>query len=243
MPDQNKQISNITQQLTISSKPIQLIDLSRNTVLISDSTGKELTETLQYIIALLGLSKDRMPSAPEFGLILNFLRLHCGDFYTGELKLAFDFAVKKSFPANLELYGGTLSSKFIVEVYIAYLDYKIKILKLNEPKVEKEPGMTNMQRTGAIFEIIAKQPEALETLKQIGSTEKKIAERPKLPYHDIHQKWLREFDKLKLKFAVPETSDRFIYRYGKEVDVQQYFTMRAEMLGVLKFLRNEMNLN
>lgn len=64
----------------------------------------------------------------------------------------------------------------------------------------------------------------------------KPLEAGKLPYHDIHQKWLKQFDKLRMndKWIVPGTNERFIYRYGSEINIEGYFKIKLEQLRIAK---------
>lgn len=209
---------NQSQGLTVTSQ-----------IKIVDAKNSDISNAIKYVILLLGTPKEKMPTSLEMVLMQNYLRLYMKDILIDEIQIAFDLAVQKKFPVNLDLYGGTLSIKFVSDVLNAYLTYKKALLKPT-----KEEPMVNIDRAAAVFEIIKKNdPEALEKLKEIGSTEKKYEPAP-FPYHDIHQRWLRQFDKLKMKYVVEHTGDRFIQRYGEVMDITRYFSKKAEQLQMAK---------
>ncbi len=160
--------------------------------------------------------------------------------YVDEIKIAFDLAVagklvdptkKERPPLNMDLYGSTLSMKYVAYVLNAYQDYKKPLLK----KIESTPesSMNNYDRAKGVLEILSKNPETMEELKKIGA-EKEKPPVEKLPFHDIHQEWLRRFDKLRYKYGRPKSGGDFIQRYGEIMDVTRYFSKKAEQLQLAK---------
>lgn len=180
-------------------------------------------------MALLGTPKDKMPSSVEMVLIINYLRQYLKSLAVDELKLAFDLAVQKKFPVNLDLYGNTLSVNYILNVVNPYLSYRNAILKQVAPK---EEGMTNMDRGTKLFEIIKERdPKLYEELRNKGKEEPKKREAERTAHWDIHQKWFRQFDKLRMKY---EVANGFISRYGYIMNVEGYFNKKAEQLQMAK---------
>ncbi len=192
-------------------------------------------------MVLLGIPTNKFPESFEMLLILNFLRMHMGNLFVDEIKIAFDLAVagklqsqnpsEKGKPLNLELYGNKLSMKYIAGVLHAYVEYKKPIIK---KLADQTTHMNNYDRAKGVLEIIAQKPEALELLKEIGATEKKKVEIPPLPFHDIHQKWMRQFDMLRRRWGRPTNDGSFIQRYGYIMNVEGYFNKKAEQLQVAR---------
>lgn len=220
--------SNTSQQLT-KTLPIK----------ICGDEGSGIKEAIQYVLALLGTPKDKQPSPLEMTLIVNYLKTYKANMPVDEIRTAYDLAIQKLFPCDLETFGGTLSLKNIIGVLKAYNDFKTlseKKLKIEERKKESngEP-MIGMQRGLAILEIIKeRKPELYEKLSNAGKEEKKKLDLPPLPYHDIHQKWMSLFDRLRRHFETPGTNGRFINRYGKTLNIESFFAHKAEQLAKVK---------
>ena len=177
----------------------------------------------------MGTPKEKQPSVVEMTLIIGYLKIYLKSVHVDEIRIAFDLAIQKKFPANLELYGGTLSVNYILGVLNAYLQYKKKLLK--DVQEQKAEHMNNYDRARGVLEIISKKPEMLEKLKEIGAEDKSKIQLPELPYHDVHQKWMRQFDKLRIKY---EVANGFIKRYGYIMNVEGYFNKKAEQLQLAK---------
>lgn len=190
--------------LPTSNTSNQLTTTSQTRVL--EARNKDFKELISYICALLGTPKDKQPSSLELVLIINYFKTYLQENTIEDVKEAFDLAIQKRFEVNLELYGGTLSMKFISEVLMAFKAYKNDLLKKLAPK---EEGMNNIERLKVITSFLS--PELKEEIKQIGEVKQSRPDLPKLPYHDIHQRWLRQFDELKVKWGI---GHHYIRRYG-----------------------------
>lgn len=210
---------------------------------IGDAKNSDLTSAIKYIIALLGVAKEKMPSSTEMLLILTYMRMHMKNVLVDEIRIAFDLAVagklkhttkKGNPPLDLDLYGNTLSMKYVADVLNAYLEYKKPIIKQIS---SKEDQMNNYDRVEAVVKILSQKPEGVELLNKIGVEKPKSTPpiwRP--PYWDIHQKWFRQFDRLTNdpRFVVPDTNCRFIKRYGEIIDVHRFFEIKVEQLQLAK---------
>lgn len=198
----------------------------------ANATNKDFKELIGYIITLLGVPKDKHPNSLELTLIINYFKSYLPEHGIDEVKEAFNLAVQKRFETNLELYGGTLSMKFISDVLIVYKAYKKDLLKKLAPK---EEGMNNLERLKAITSLLS--PELKEEIKQIGEVKQSRPDLPKLPYHDVHQKFMRQFDRLR---AIYE-SKRFVFRYGKHLDCEGFVNCKMEQLFRVKELLKTRN--
>ena len=199
-----------------------------------DAHNSEIIAAIKYIMVLLGTPKERMPASIEMMVIINYLRVYMAGTMVDELKIAFDLAVQKKYAVNLDLYGSTLSVNYLLNVLNPYFEYKKKLLK----KIESKPEpMTNTDRGMKMFEIIRERdPELWTKLRNLGKDEKPKVELPPLPFHDIHQKWMRQFDKLRMKY---EVANGFISRYGYIMNIEGYFNKKAEQLQMAKERNND----
>lgn len=220
---ENKLTSTTSQQLTTASK-----------IKVCGDTESGITQAIQYVLALLGTPKDKQPSKLEMQLIINWLKTYRKDMPVDEIRTAYDLALSGELKADLNTFGGTLSLKNIMSVLNEYKSYKTP-----KPEKPKEEPMINLDRAGAVFDILSKNPETMEHLKKIGEVKRSRPDLPPLPYQDIHQKWMAQFDKLKLRWAVKDTNCRFIKRYGLAIDIEGYFKYKAEQLyRVNEFLKD-----
>jgi len=123
-----------------------------------------------------------------------------------------------------------------METVKAYEDYK----KANSIKLEIDPEIprNNFQRVTKITEYLT--PETIEKLKELGKEE--IKPKPKLKRgHDVFQKWMALFDKLKLNYEVPETSGRFIKRYGLILNLEGFINYKTAQLTIVTNYLNDRN--
>ncbi len=229
---------------------------------ISESTDEEIKQVLSYAIILIGIPEDRHGDELSKTLLVDYLRRTYPLVRLDEVRLSFDFAVEKKTNVNLVLYPGEfISAKYVSEFISAYLAFKktSNVVKIGTPSI-KSIG-TNMQIASKLLEIL--KPETVEHLKKIGEVKRSRPDLPQLPYQDIHQKWLKQFDKLRVKFEVENTNGRFIRRYknwkkervkkmikeeGKQfkkretdeidtssaIDIVEYFEKKAEQLILAK---------
>lgn len=190
---------------------------------------------------MLGVSKEKMPSSTEMLLILTYMRMHMKNVLVDEIRIAFDLAVAGKLkhptkpgnpPLDLDLYGNTLSMKYVADVLNAYLAYKNPIVK---QLASSEENLNTYDRAKGVLDLISTIPDAIETLKQIGADKPK-EEKELHPYYDMHQRWMRQWDKLRddTRFVVPKTNARFVKRYGEVMDIDRFFNKKAEQLQVAK---------
>lgn len=209
------------------------IILAENGIILKNCSDEQIKQAYRYGITLLGLSSEKIPKEESEKMILIIqIKRAFPELFLSELRQSFEFAAQGLTIKKNDTYN-TFSVRMISEIIKSYLNYK----KAVKEKFPKEEGMNNLERMKAVVGLLDK--DSLDTLRKIGSTEKKTTEQIKLPYHDIHQKWLKQFDKLRLHYEAEGTNGRFIKRYGKIMDVQMFFEKKAEQLK----LANERNID
>lgn len=225
---------------TLNSELLLIISAEKE-VTISSASNKEIIEAIEYVMTILGIVRDRKPIASEMIVIVSYLKKHTGNYTVGEIKLSFDFALQKCFPANLELFGGVLSVKFISDVLIEYSKFK-RTVKLKSIK-KKNEDLNNIQRLDAIAPFLS--DETKELINQIGKPKSKLnGEIHRHPFYDLHQKWFRQFDALHIRYAHEldhegkQLSGRWINRYGQIMNVEAYFNKKVEQLQLSKERNN-----
>lgn len=199
---------------------------------INECTTDELKEALRYGLMILGISADKFGDDLSKAVLINYLFKTYPLVRLEELKLSFDFAVEKRTSPNITLYAGEfISARFVAEILTSYLELK----KATKIKVASTPqvNMNLTQRFEAIISLLPK--ETVQAIKDVGTEKVEPVERKKLPFHDIHQKWFRQFDKLYLNNEYIDQDGktlpgRWIWRYWKPVNVEAYFNKKAEQL-------------
>lgn len=208
--------------------------LALNGIRINECTDEQIKEVIRYGIMLIGIPKDKHGDEFAKMVLVNYLRTTYPMVRLDELRLSFDFAVSKKTNANVTLYQGEIiSARFVSEILAAYIELKKtnKIVKIASSPVIQ---MNNSQRLSAILDFLT--DDTKKKVSDIGKTEVKPLDRKKLPYHDVHQNWFKQFDKHFLTRAVEFGSDgksisgRFIKRYGKCINVEEFFNHKVDQL-------------
>lgn len=185
---------------------------------------EKIQSVLKYIFSLIGISERNLPSGSGKVVLINFIKKYLSNYTLEEIVHAYDFAVNGTINIDLKLYDGIYSPKNIVEVMNAY---KIYINDQSKKNLPKEVQMNNIQRLAKIDDLLSE--ETKEKLKELG----KEKEKPKPQYnrnYDIFQKWMALFDKLKRNFEVPQTNGRYIKRYGKVLNLENFIEYKTEQL-------------
>ena len=132
-----------------------------------------------------------------------------------ELKLCFDNAKKGKYG---KLYD-RLDGMIIYEWIETYLSERTNV-------VIKQNANEKFENQKKFDDII------LPILKSINLEElqkpKEVKPVEKLPHHDFHQKCMRSFDSIRKKHSDP--SGRFIKRFGKFINLEQFIEIKAEQL-------------
>ena len=143
-----------------------------------------------------------------------------------ELKLCFDNAKKGKYG---KLYD-RLDGMIIYEWIETYLSERTNV-------VIKQNSNDKVEHQRKFDDII------LPILKSINlehiEKPKEVKPKEKLPYHDIHQKWIDLYGKLRTKKS--DTSGRFLKRYGMVLDLESYINYKAEQLFRVKAYLNQRN--
>jgi len=202
--------------------------------LIKNSDNSAVLVVLAKVFVLLGVPPSKIPKDDSKAVLLDFVknRINCTleDFY-----MAFVFAVEGKTGVDLTLYGEMFSPKLVFDVVQSYKNY---IAKNN--KAPKEEQMINHDKFIGIINLMNKNEESKKILNSI--VEKK--EEPKkeikrLPHYDFHQKCMRSFDLLRKNYG--DSSGRYIKRFGKMINLEQFITIKAEQLIRVTALLEERN--
>lgn len=189
-----------------------------------DNPNEKIQSVLKYIFSLIGLSERNLPSESGKVVLINFIKKYLSNNSLEEIVHAYELAVNGKINIDLRLYDNVFSPKNIVETMNAYKSYLKDESKKNKTQ---EVQMNNIQRLSKIDDLLT--PETKEKLKELG----KEKEKPKPVMnrnYDIFQKWMVLFDKLKRNFEVQNTNGRYIKRYGKVMNLENFIEYKTEQL-------------
>lgn len=220
----------------IGANRLSMIHQANAGLRIQDATVEQINGVLRYVFTLLGLNK--LPNELETIVLHDFMRLHYADLYRlDEIKLAFSLGMSGAFEIETKTYGETFSVKFLSAVMKNYNHFrheerKKKALQNFTESKKQEQHLPNALKLNLILNVLS--DETKQKVSDIGKVDKSLSQAEKLPFFDIHQEWLRRFDKLRRNFEVTGTNGRFIKRYGKMIDIEAFFSKKAEQLQLAK---------
>ncbi len=101
-------------------------------------TDEAVTQALAYVVALIGLQKEFLPTGAQRAVLIDFVKLKLANYTANEIKIAFQMAIAGDFKVDLECYG-QFSSKYLMSIFNAYLEHRNKIaLELEREKKKLE---------------------------------------------------------------------------------------------------------
>lgn len=155
-----------------------------------------------------------------------------------ELKYCFDQAKKGKYGAMYDRIDAAVIFEWI-EMYLAERVELIISERQNENKIIKKNGSedtNSIQNLMTDSRFVASAELKTKTNTNTPNENLKPLDVVKLPYHDVHQKWMAQFDKLRFddRFVVPKTNDRFIKRYGKIINLAEFCDIKLEQLRAAK---------
>lgn len=213
--------------------------LSSESRLIKDVSESEIKMLLAYLFVFIGLKDSEIPTDDhQTGMLrktvlINFIKKMLWRKSIEEIKFAFELAVSKKIDIDLSLYGGTFSAKMVMEVIDGYEKYKSKNVKIVD-----EFQMNNIQRLASINNFLSEETKA--KLEKLGKEE--VKPKPKLNRgHDVFQKWMALFDKLKRNYEVTNTNGRFIKRYGLILNLEGFINYKTAQLSIVTAYLNDRN--
>lgn len=220
--EQDKQISKQSQNFNLGLELLK----AKTDIKISENSVDEIKAALRYIFVLLGINQKNIPQDLEKDVLINFIKSRLFYLSLSELKNAFLYAVERRIDVDLTLYGETFSTKFVMDVTTAYIQYRNKNIAKD---AAAETPMINNDRFAAIIDLLKKSnPETVDTFKNIGK--EKLQEKPKekLPYHDFFQTCIKKFDELRKHESDP--SGRFAIIAGQGVSLEEFVESETEKL-------------
>lgn len=138
---------------TGNKEEIELFEALQSPRLKELDTLQPISDTLKYIIVLVGIRADNMPTAIEKQILLEFLKEEFPNMTTGEILQAFKMFASGKLEQYLKKDFGhfqNLSAMFVSEVIKAYLKYinerKIKVNLLAKIEEEKKAEPTQEEK-------------------------------------------------------------------------------------------------
>jgi cytidine deaminase len=146
-----------------NKEEVELFEALQSPRLKELDTLQPISDTLKYIIVLVGIRADNMPTAIEKQILLEFLKEEFPNMTTGEILQAFKMFASGKLEQYLKKDFGhfqNLSAMFVSEVIKAYLKYinerRIKVNLLAKIEEEKKQEPTQKEKDKMNHEAIKK---------------------------------------------------------------------------------------
>lgn len=113
------------------------------------SALEELKQALRYVITLIGLKAENMPSESQKMVLIDFIQSELANYTPEEIRLAFKLAVAKKFPCDV-IHFQNFNAIYIATVMDSYNSYKAKAMqefKRQLPKEEAAPTAEEIRST------------------------------------------------------------------------------------------------
>ena len=181
-------------QLEISNKQLA------NSKKIEKATDEEIKQVLRYIVALVGVPSESIPSTEAKWAMLEYIKKHWKNNEISEMKDAFESAMLNNYcdkdgNSLLKLYGYVFNVNYIRTVVLAHREW------LNNHKPKTEIGPNLYQTTASVFDIFKKHPEFYKKLRTKGEEkiQPKAETKPYTPRERTQQErlfdaWMNRFD-------------------------------------------------
>lgn len=224
---ENNQIS--TQSENFNLTPLAEIQVAKQGKQILNCSEEDIKQVLRYALTLLGVPASKIPNDEAKHAMLVFIKRKLWLNKIDELRLAFEYAVEKRTEVKLTLFDEPFSVKIIMEVWDAYETYR-KNLIAKQPKTD-ENSMNVYTQGNAIVKML--DTETREKIVELAEKDKIKIDKPsreKSKYHDMHQRWMKHWDKLRENYEVPKSNGRMIWRYGRAINIDEFFTKKFEQL-------------
>jgi hypothetical protein len=137
--------------LRSGSSEANLIFQARSTQTLRLRHEEDIKQVLRYVMVLVGLRGQNLPSEEERFMLLNFIRSNFGNQTPEEIKLAFEWAVAGRLNIDAKCYEN-FSCEYFGRIMKAYIDMATEETRSvkKEPDIELPPPSDEEQRIQAI---------------------------------------------------------------------------------------------
>lgn len=103
---------------------------------------EEIKQALRYVMVLVGLRANNMPSDEEKFVLLNFIRSNFGNQTPEEIKLAFEWAISGKINVDVKCYENFSCEYFgrIMKAYIEFASQETRHVKIIEEEAKEIPS-------------------------------------------------------------------------------------------------------
>lgn len=85
-----------------------------------------IKQALRYCFVLIGLRPEQIPDEVQKAVLLDFIKSNLANFTPGEIKIAFELAVKGEFEVDLNHFG-QFSPVYLTTVFNKYIEHRKKV--------------------------------------------------------------------------------------------------------------------
>lgn len=109
---------------------------------VRQRSEEDLKEVLRYVMLLVGLRGNNMPTDEEKYVLLNFIRSNFGNLTPEEIKLAFEYAISGKFEIDVKCYEN-FSCEYFGRIVNAYIEYSRNEVKVKPKEIEEAKPVPN----------------------------------------------------------------------------------------------------
>ena len=103
---------------------------------VRQRSEEDLKEVLRYVMLLVGLRGNNMPTDEEKYVLLNFIRSNFGNLTPEEIKLAFEYAIAGKFEIDVKCYEN-FSCEYFGRIAKAYIEFSRNEVKVKPKEIEE----------------------------------------------------------------------------------------------------------
>jgi hypothetical protein len=127
---------------------------------------EDLKEVLRYVMVLVGLRGNNMPTDEEKYVILNFIRLNFGNQTPEEIRLAFEYAISGKFEIDAKCYEN-FSCEYFGRIMKAYIDFSRNEVKVKPKEIEEvKPVPSDQELKLQAIDIINNYADQIKATKE-----------------------------------------------------------------------------
>lgn len=133
---------------------------------IRQRSEEDLKEVLRYVMLLVGLRGNNMPTDEEKYVLINFIRSNFGNLTPEEIKLAFEYAIAGKFEIDVKCYEN-FSCEYFGRIAKAYIEFSRNEVKVKPKEIEEvKPVPSDEELKRQAIDIINNYADQIKATKE-----------------------------------------------------------------------------
>jgi hypothetical protein len=128
----------------------EIIQAAHKTRIRDLSSLEELKQALRYVITLIGLKAENMPSESQKMVLIDFIQSELANYTPEEIRIAFKLAVAKKFPCDV-IHFQNFNAIYLAVVMDSYSSYKAKAMQEFKRQLPQETKQPSEEEIKSVF--------------------------------------------------------------------------------------------